>query len=108
MHCFSCWDTLLAGFGMKEMNLCKVLLMAALLVPAPAAAHHSFGAEYDSNKPITLTGSCHQGGVDEPAQLLCPGRERRQRCCGELEIRGVPAQCFVPNRLKRDVTMRPG
>ena len=41
---------------MKEMNLCKVLLIAALLVPGPAVAHHSFGAEYDSNKPITLTG----------------------------------------------------
>ena len=32
------------------------LALAGGVLTAPLLAHHSFGAEYDANKPITLTG----------------------------------------------------
>jgi hypothetical protein len=34
-----------------------VLVLALLWAAAPALAHHSFAAQYDSTKPITFTGT---------------------------------------------------
>jgi hypothetical protein len=34
-----------------------LILSVASVFPAPAYAHHSFAAEYDASKPITLTGT---------------------------------------------------
>src|SRR5215813_13769128 len=46
---------------MKRLQLpcgmIRVLAVSSLLLPSfLAAAHHSFGAEYDADKPVTLTG----------------------------------------------------
>ena len=38
------------------IRMISLLAFASLVAAAPALAHHSFSGEYDSTKPITLTG----------------------------------------------------
>jgi hypothetical protein len=42
---------------MKVRSLCGLVAAGLMLAAIPAVAHHSFAAEYDSNKPINLTGA---------------------------------------------------
>ena len=39
-----------------RLNLCPQVVGVALLLSAPVFAHHSFKAEFDSNRPINISG----------------------------------------------------
>jgi len=53
----------------KTSALFGLLTASAMLAQAsPAIAHHSFAAEYDANKPVTLRGTVSKNRVDQPAR----------------------------------------
>ena len=45
---------------MRISRLFAAALLAALAAAAPVAAHHSFAAEFDGGKPVTLKGTITQ------------------------------------------------
>src|SRR5262245_30833542 len=51
--CFSS----LGGLKMRTSLVACVAGLVLLAASAPAIAHHSFAAEFDANKPVTLTGT---------------------------------------------------
>ena len=45
---------------MRSQLLMAVLGAGLLLATVPVVAHHSFAAEYDSGKPVKMTGTVTQ------------------------------------------------
>jgi uncharacterized protein DUF6152 len=78
------------------------------LAPLPALAHHSFGAEYDGTKPITLTGVVTKVEWTNPHFYFFVDVKDQNGAVANWKFEGYPPS--VLNRIgwKRDDTMRLG
>ena len=88
---------------MKIRSAGIVLAILIVAAAAPVFAHHSFAAEFDSAKPVNLTGSLTKLDWINPTR---PSVYRRKRCgwqSRELGNRTRSAGNFAEKRLDKEL-----
>ncbi len=83
-------------------------LAAAILSSAAVWAHHSFGAEYDANKPITLSGIVTKVEWTNPHIHFYMDVKDGNGNVANWKFEGFPPNVLYRTGWKREVTMKPG
>ena len=90
---------------MKASFIAAALLLA---ISAPLAAHHSFGAEYDADKPITLSGIVTKIDWTNPHSYVFLDVKDAAGQTANWKFEGYPPGVLYRTGWKRNVTMKPG
>jgi hypothetical protein len=85
-----------------------MFLGALFLAAAPLPAHHSFGAEYDANQPITLTGVITKIDWMNPHSYFYLDITDDKGKIENWKFEGYPPNVLYRTGFKRDVTIKQG
>ena len=83
-------------------------LLAGVLAALPAHAHHSFAAQYDGDKPVTLTGTVTRVEWTNPHMHFMVDVKDEKGAVISWTFEGYPPNMLVRQGWKRDVTLKPG
>lgn len=85
-----------------------VLIAALATLASPVRAHHSFGAEYDVNQPVTMTGVVTKIEWTNPHSFLFLDVADGSGSKANWKLEGYPPNVLYRTGWKRDVTIKPG
>ena len=87
-----------------------VLLLAVVLATphAAALAHHSFAAEYDGEKPVTITGTVTKIEWVNPHIYVTLAVKAADGQVAQWRMEGYPPNMLVRQGWRKDVTLKPG
>ena len=92
----------------KQVSAVFWLALAVPLLTTPLLAHHSFGAEYDSTKPVTLTGVVTKIEWTNPHSYFYVDVKDNDGKVANWKLEGYPPNVLYRTGWKRDVTMKVG
>jgi hypothetical protein len=88
--------------------LWAALLLGVLCGHTSAAAHHSFAAEFDGTKPITLVGTVARVEWTNPHIHFFLDVKDAAGKVAQWKFEGYPPNMLVRQGWKREVTLKPG
>ncbi|HYK59466.1 MAG TPA: DUF6152 family protein [Bryobacteraceae bacterium] len=89
-------------------NRSAIFVLGMLPLAPPLPAHHSFGAEYDANQPITLTGVITKIDWMNPHSYFYMDVTDDKGNVANWKFEGYPPNVLYRTGWKRDVTIKQG
>jgi hypothetical protein len=99
---------------MRTKHLSPVLLGVALslgslwIAAPPLLAHHSFGAEYDANQPVTISGTITKVEWTNPHVQFFMDVKDAKGNVANWKLAGYPPGVLYRTGWKRGETLKPG
>jgi len=84
------------------------VVLAILVAVAGVSAHHSFAAEYDSNKPVNVSGTVINVEWTNPHIHFGVDVKSADGSIVHWRFEGYPPNMLVRQGWRKDVTLKPG
>jgi hypothetical protein len=90
------------------MKFACVIALSLLAGTGAVSAHHSFAAEYEGDKPVTITGTVAKIDWQNPHIYFDVDVKDAKGAVTQWKVEGYPPNMLVRQGWKKDATMKVG